>query len=60
MIEQEKAMQNIVIDTPPAESTATNIAMDPNIIIPSNLYSDFTYGTYDLPEVTVTAKRKRK
>jgi hypothetical protein len=33
--------------------------MDPNIIIPSDLYSDFVYGAYDLPEVTVTAKRKR-
>lgn len=57
----EKAVKDFTytIDTPPAESTNTNIFMDPNIIIPSDLYSDFVYGAYDLPEVTVTAKRKR-
>jgi len=56
---QEQAVKDFAytIDTPPAESTDTNIFMDPNIIIPSDLYSDFVYGAYDLPEVTVTAKR---
>jgi hypothetical protein len=58
--EQDKAIKNINLANVQPESTDTNIFMDPNIIIPSNLYSDFTYGAYDLPEVTVTAKRKRK
>jgi hypothetical protein len=58
-IDKLKRTMPLQIDTPPVESTDTNIFMDPNIIIPSDLYSDFVYGAYDLPEVTVTAKRKR-
>lgn len=46
------------IDTPPAESTATNIDMNPNISLPDSLYNDFLYNAPDLPTVTVTANRQ--